>query len=74
MLQNDLKISVALFTTHIQTSFATNQVVAVLEEWVEKVQSGYTFLLFFLYVLRVLPAQGKLVLQQEPYVYGVTLT
>ena len=54
--------NVALFTTHIQTSFATNQVVEVFEEWVEKVQSGYTFLKQRLYVLRVLPAQGKLVL------------
>ena len=41
--QNELKIDVARFTTHIQTCLAANQVAAGCEKLLQKVESSSTF-------------------------------
>ena len=51
-----------LFT--VQTCLPTNRVVAGCEKMVQKVARSSTFLQQNLYMLRVLPAQDELVLQQ----------
>ena len=43
LLQNELKSDVACFTAHIQTCFATNQVVAGCEKFLQKVESSSNF-------------------------------
>ena len=48
----------------VQTCLPTNRVVAGCEKMVQKVASSSTFLQQNLYMLRVLPAQDELVLQQ----------
>ena len=47
-----------------QTSLATNQLVKGSEKLLQKVESSSTFFFQNLYMLRVLLARGKLVLQQ----------
>ena len=52
------------FTSQVQTCLATNQVVAGCENLLQKVESSSTFGDEIFYMLRVLPAQDRLVLQQ----------
>ena len=61
LLQNDL---MRVLPPMNQTSLATNQLVKGCEKLLQKVESSSTFFFQNLYMLRVLLARGKLVLQQ----------
>ena len=60
LLKSELNSDVARFANHIQTFFATNQIVAGCEKLLQKVESD---LHQNLYMLGVIPAYGKLVLK-----------
>ena len=61
-------------STKNQSCLATNQIVAGCENLLHKIESKIYFLQEILYTLRVLPAQGKLVLAISDLnlVYGVS--
>ena len=61
LLQNEL---MRVLPPMNQTSLATNQLVKGCEKLLQKVESSSTFFFQNLYMLRVLLARGKLVLQQ----------
>ena len=61
LLQNEL---MRVLPPMNQTSLATNQLVNGCEKLLQKVESSSTFFFQNLYMLRVLLARGKLVLQQ----------
>ena len=61
LLQNEL---MRVLPPMNQTSLATNQLVKGCEKLLQKVESTSTFFFQNLYMLRVLLARGKLVLQQ----------
>ena len=64
LLQNELKSNVEHFTTYVQTCLAANEVAAGCENVLQKLESTFPFCKKNLYILRVLPAQGKPVLPQ----------
>ena len=61
LLQNEL---MRVLPPMNQTPLATNQLVKGCEKLLQKVESSSTFFFQNLYMLRVLLARGKLVLQQ----------
>ena len=61
LLQNEL---MRVLPPMNQTSLATNQLVKGCEKLLQKVESSSNFFFQNLYMLRVLLARGKLVLQQ----------
>ena len=61
LLQNEL---MRVLPPMNQPSLATNQLVKGCEKLLQKVESSSTFFFQNLYMLRVLLARGKLVLQQ----------
>ena len=64
MAAKRVKRDVARFTYHVQPCLATNQVLPGCTNVLQKVQSSSTFCNKICIMLRVLPAQGKLVLQE----------
>ena len=65
--QNELKSNVTRFTCLIQTCLSTNQVVTGCENLLKSVEISSTFLQQNLFMLRILPVQGKPVLQEVTY-------